>query len=140
MSSEDDGGLPGSPGCPLGGTPWPVKGVYRHSCSTPPKARGHPSYFGNREELVRVLGDSCPTLIFTQRPLVYPAWTEPRVPQCPQLVAAGPKPVWPRPQPFYRARSSGRSNPEPDWLIFNPRVHPRHPIGPAGGALGRILQ
>lgn len=25
------------PGCPLGGTPWPLKGVYRHSCSPPPR-------------------------------------------------------------------------------------------------------
>lgn len=85
VSTENDGGLPGSPRHLLSRMSprldtLAFEGIYRDSCCPPPGRGGHPSYFGNREELVRVLRDSCPTQILTQRLLVSLPGQSPRRP------------------------------------------------------------
>lgn len=107
------------------------EGIYRDSCGPPPGRGDIRPTLGTEKSLYVSSGTAAPPRSSHRGSLFSPAWTEPRAPQCPQLVAAGPWPAWPGPHRLFT--KPGLQAEVARSLIGSFSVHLPHPIGPAGG-------
>lgn len=135
VSTENDGGLPGSPRHLLSGMSprldtLAFEGIYRDSCCPPPGRGDIRPTLGTEKSLYVSSGTAAPPRS-SHRGSLFPCLD--RAPGAPMLsaLAAGPRPAWPRPHILFT--KPGLQAEVARSLIGSFSVHPPHPIGPAGG-------